>query len=888
MKKVISIVVCFVIAFSAFAQNQNEGRNSIRMILVDSVDNQPVNNAVIKVYVDDNHESPYYGISDSKGYVEITRLIKGKYTAIVEHMSYSTLLIDIPVRQTRNIDLGKVVLKQKIIAINEVVVKAEGPVVQKGDTTEYNARFFKPAPNDYLKDLLKKMPGLELSGGEIYFKGERVSILTVENRPFFASDKTVALDNLPAYTVNKVSVFKRKKQFVDGIEDNINAPIQLNITLKDDMKVGWIGNLTPGYGTNGRYLAKGFVGRFDKKATTVIIGSANNTSRDTGPGTTYNMGMPQSPQSPGGYDGEIETILAGADYAKSTAGSVNSIYANSTYRYSNTLLEKSIKRETTLPEGFNTYTSDNISNNRNDAFTATFSKVHKTQRGTNKADLIIQFNPVISYNSAKTDSRMTSVTYMSGNEQNHTGSESSNMGENRNLTINAPLTINRVKKAKAKFYLSQASLSFNSNSNNSDYFIKSLTRLPDNEMSRKDQKQDVRNNSININGGLFFHLLIKDLILNYNFSYLTTTSDIKTLNYDSNLGKYVSQDEGSSGYIENQIIDNSITLRYTLPLKKRRSEYLIVSAELKPTLNRFYTKQLSDQYFRWDVIPMIHYNYQGFKAIYSAKSNYPSLMQLHRIVNNNNPLFIRTGNPNLRAEYIHTLSVGKFVGVGSYDIKLSLTQNKIIEKSDIDELGITYTMPVNKGTAFNASSRFSIMQVKLSRRIGLSGSLGATYNRGFGYINNEEYTSNSLTPNGTLGLRYNSTFFEAGISANSRYSNSWFSIDKVKDRSTWINILAANMKWALPYGFNLISDYSHYFYRGFSYNNDPASIWNAEICKSIFKNRVILSVKGYDMLNQTKNKKIIYADSFVQEESYNTIGRYVMFSLSTKFGKFGR
>ncbi|MDP3437096.1 MAG: hypothetical protein Q8S04_07615 [Bacteroidales bacterium] len=42
------------------------------------------------------------------------------------------------------------------------------------------------------------------------------------------------------------------------------------------------------------------------------------------------------------------------------------------------------------------------------------------------------------------------------------------------------------------------------------------------------------------------------------------------------------------------------------------------------------------------------------------------------------------------------------------------------------------------------------------------------------------------------------------------------------------------------------------------------------------------------MLNQTKNKKIIYADSFVQEESYNTIGRYIMFSLSTKFGRFGK
>ncbi len=888
MRRFITIVLCFFVTFSAHAQNKNEGRNSIRMILIDSIDNQPINNAVVKVFVNGNTESPYYGISDSKGYVEITRLNKGKYVAIIEHMGYSPLLIDIPDGQNRVVDLGKVILKQKIIAIDGAVVVAEGSIVQKGDTTEYNAKFFNPAPNDYLKDLLRKMPGLELSGGDVYFKGEKVQTLTVENRPFFASDKTVALDNLPAYAVKKVSVFKRKKQFLGGIENNIDAPIQLNIVLKDDMKVGWIGNVTPGYGSKDRYLVKGFVGRFDKKATTAVIGSANNTSRDAGPGTTYNMGMPQSPQSPGEYEGEIETILAGADYAKSTAGSMNSIYANSTYRYSNTLLEKSTKRETTLPEGFSTYISENLSNTRSDAFTSTFSKIHTTQRGADKANFYIQFNPVISYNSAKSDTRMTSASYMSENEQNHTSSESLNNGESRNLMINAPLTINRNKRDKSKFYFSEATLSLNNNNINSDYFIKSSTRMSNDEVSHSDQRRIEKNNRMNINTSLYFAFLVKELTLSYNFSYLTSTSDIKTFNYDSDLGKYVNQDEGSSGYIENQIIDNSITLKYTLLLKKRRSEYLIISAELKPTLNRVDTKEFSGQYLKWDIIPTIRYSYYNFQAIYSARSNYPSLTQLHQIVNNNNPLFIRTGNPNLRSEYIHTLSVGKRGGVGFYDFDLSLTQNKIIEKRTIDELGITYTVPVNKGPTFYANSRFSLMQVKLTRRIGFSGSLGAAYNRGFGYINNEEYASNSVTPNGSLGLWYKSTFFEAGLRLNARYSNSWFSVNKVKDRSTWINILTANMKWALPYGFNLISDYNHFFYSGFSYNNDPARIWNAELCKSILKDKIILSVKAYDMLNQTKNKKIIYADNFVQEESYNIIGRYVMFSLSTKFGKFGK
>ena len=81
--------------------------------------------------------------------------------------------------------------------MDEVVIRGDGPVVQKRDTTEYNARFFNPGPNQYLGELIKKMHGLEVVGNEIFFKGQKVQSLTVEGRPFFVSDKGVALENLP-------------------------------------------------------------------------------------------------------------------------------------------------------------------------------------------------------------------------------------------------------------------------------------------------------------------------------------------------------------------------------------------------------------------------------------------------------------------------------------------------------------------------------------------------------------------------------------------------------------------------------------------------------------------------------------------------------------------
>ena len=88
---------------------------------------------------------------------------------------------------------------------------------------------------------------------------------------------------------------------------------------------------------------------------------------------------------------------------------------------------------------------------------------------------------------------------------------------------------------------------------------------------------------------------------------------------------------------------------------------------------------------------------------------------------------------------------------------------------------------------------------------------------------------------------------------------------------------------------NISTDARYTRYDGYnSAFNDPTFVWNAEISKQLFKNQFTLSLKAYDILNQSKNTYRTTTDNYVQDTQNNTLGRYVMLSLTYRFGNFGK
>ena len=62
---------------------------------------------------------------------------------------------------------------------------------------------------------------------------------------------------------------------------------------------------------------------------------------------------------------------------------------------------------------------------------------------------------------------------------------------------------------------------------------------------------------------------------------------------------------------------------------------------------------------------------------------------------------------------------------------------------------------------------------------------------------------------------------------------------------------------------------------------------NAEISKLLFDNKLTVALRGYDLLNQSKNINVTDASNYHQETWNNTLGRYIILSLTYRFGSFG-
>ena len=170
-------------------------------------------------------------------------------------------------------------------------------MVVKGDTIEYDARAFKLSSGSMLDDLMKRLNGVTISDdGQIYLNGKYVSKLLLNGRDFFDGDPKVALQNLPAYTVDKIKFYNEAKKYA-YLFDEKNRPkkedkpsLVVDIKLKKDYALGWLGNVEIGGGSqtqdkwDSKYMARLFGLRYTHNSNLGFYGSINNLGDNQSPG----------------------------------------------------------------------------------------------------------------------------------------------------------------------------------------------------------------------------------------------------------------------------------------------------------------------------------------------------------------------------------------------------------------------------------------------------------------------------------------------------------------------------------------------------------------------------------------------------------------------------
>jgi len=207
----------------------------------------------------------------------------GEHLIKSTYIGYLPLTVDASSLSGDNINLG--VLKMSEIAeeLMEVVIKAaKAPIKMRGDTIEYDASTFKVPEGSTVEDLLRRLPGIEVeSDGSIQADGKDVDKVTVDGKSFFGSDPKAATKNLPAEGISKVQVFdtKTEEQKITGSTAESENKT-MNLELKDEFKSGGFGKVIASAGDEDRKELKGNYNKFNDKIQFSLVGVGNNTGRN--------------------------------------------------------------------------------------------------------------------------------------------------------------------------------------------------------------------------------------------------------------------------------------------------------------------------------------------------------------------------------------------------------------------------------------------------------------------------------------------------------------------------------------------------------------------------------------------------------------------------------
>lgn len=170
--------------------------------------------------------------------------------------------------------------------LDEIVVKAAPlPVVQKGDTIVYRAAAFADAETRKVEDLLRRMPGFQVSpDGRIHFNGREVDRILIDGDDLTERNYRLLSKSLQATLVDRVEVLPgyHPDRLLGQVERSDRIGINLRTAQRFRNRPTW--DLAPGIGTSGRSRSDGQFAWLTERGKTLVFLDHNRTAGKSGVG----------------------------------------------------------------------------------------------------------------------------------------------------------------------------------------------------------------------------------------------------------------------------------------------------------------------------------------------------------------------------------------------------------------------------------------------------------------------------------------------------------------------------------------------------------------------------------------------------------------------------
>lgn len=852
-------------------------------------------------------------VTDANGYFMTEKYPAGKYLVKVVFMGFSehTSMV---VLKDRSVNLGNISMHEAQTVLNEVkIVEKILAVVQKDDTTEYNAGSFKTNPDADAADLVKKMPAIEMNGKEIKAQGEAVVKVLVDGKPFFGTDPYASLRNLPAEIIDKVQVYNEKneqEQFTGFSEGNTTKTI--NIITKPDKRNGIFGKAYAGYGDDDTYASGGNLNRFDGDKRITLTAQANNVN-------VQDFGDQNLTGAPSNGVSVATTKAIGINYSDKLSKKTD-ISGSYFYNESNNLVNTQTRKTFVLPVD-----SGQVYNETNNAPNQSYNhRVNLRLNQTIDSMNSILFQPALSLQQNNSNALQQGNTAV--------GNTLLNQIVNNNSSNRLGYNFTGLLLYKHKFHTRGRTFSLNLTANNSyndgTGYLQSQSIYYDTVSKNDSLKQKNTNTQSSWNFGAnatYTEPIRKTGLLQaqYNINYQPAHSDKQTYDYSYASDSYSIPDTLLSNVFTSNNIAHKAGLSYQFSralekkdsLKKKYQFSIGIYYQLTQLIDEQkqpYSFSLDRNFQNFLPTASFHYNISKAKNLqftYNTTTRAPSVSQLQNVINNNNPLQLSTGNPSLKQPYQHNITIRynatNISSASNFSASISgnVTQNNIANNSIIaqhDTLlhqnivllkGSQLSMPVNisGSETFNAYMGYGLPLKAIRSHVNLN--LNASIAHNPAIVNNQTNYQDNKTAG--LGVSIGSNISENvdfTVSTNINLSANNNSLNTALNNTYHNEATKAVINLIFPLGFVLNTDVSYQHNSGLSagYNQDYV-LWNIGVGKKFFKKRQgDLRLVVYDILEENKNIQHSITDIYIQDTRSNTLQRYYMLVFTYKIRQFGK
>ena len=680
-----------------------------------------------------------FTLTDTLGLARITKVTRGTYVLTVEMLGYQTYHKEHYFSYSwdkDSVDLGVIRLAEDAQMLDAAHVTAIGnPIEIRQDTIIFNASSFQMGQNQMLEDLLKRMPGMEVTkDGTVKYNGETIQKITVGGKTFFFDDPKMALKNLPAKVVDKVKVIDKvsdSEQFTGVATDREKV---MDLEFKQEFQQGWFGNAQAGVGTTLAgdrkdemvddrgflYTGNMMVSGYNDKDQIVLVGGAYNApiSENAGVVIFRSYDGDEMTETRLGSGGGIQTYRqVGANYNTSRIKGVESAAAAS-YNHSFNDSRSRSERTTFVSNG-----SDILSTAEGKDFvTGDNVKLNLEFKNTDKKRFLFDYEPTFRYSGGKTEAYNDNASSLVDGGRQLNSASSSNYAESRQFSHNAYYNLG-IKELGGKKH---RSLTLSGSYALTDYDAD----------SREFSQTFLQDPAAPVTRDLFYVTDNRNYSGNARLMYVEPLSERWALSADvSGYGSWRSNGKDAYGRVAGQagfnpsVIDKKeytqhndyfssftknryVSFNESVQFQYSKDQLSVqLGAQLQEMLNETRAKTMGVEtetgMGEWLLFWNPYLNIRWIKQqkrislFYNGRSTRPSAARQLPVLDISVPTRIQTGNIYLKPSYSHNFDGSVYLNnpqqQRSFSLYMrgSLNQRPMVTASWFDDNGILYSIPVN-------------------------------------------------------------------------------------------------------------------------------------------------------------------------------------------------